>query len=35
MVRFTVVFDKSLAVPASVASFIKGVTNLKFQAKPD
>jgi len=35
MVRFTVVFDKSLAVPASVASFIKGVTNLKIQAKPD
>lgn len=35
MVRFTVVFDKSLAVPSSVASFIKGVTNLKIQAKPD
>jgi hypothetical protein len=35
MVRFTVVFDKSLASPNSVASFIKGVTNLKIQAKPD
>lgn len=35
MVRFTVVFDKSLALPNSVASFIKGVTNLKIQVTPD
>jgi hypothetical protein len=35
MVRFTVVFDKSLAIPNSVPSFIKGITNLKIQVTPD
>jgi hypothetical protein len=35
MVRFTVVFDKFLASSGSIASFIKGVTNLKIKAQPD
>lgn len=36
IVRFTVVFDTSLALPVnSIPSFIKGVTNLKILAQPD
>jgi hypothetical protein len=35
MIRFCVVFDSSLAVPASVPSNIRGVTNLLINAKPD
>jgi hypothetical protein len=36
IVRYTVVFDTSLSVvPASVPSFIQGVTNLKILCQPD
>jgi hypothetical protein len=35
MIRFTVVFDKFIASSGSIASFIKGVTNLKIKAQPD
>jgi hypothetical protein len=35
MIRFCVVFDRSLAAPNSVPSFIRGVTNLIIHAQPD
>lgn len=34
-VRFTVVFDTTLETPGSVASFIRGVRNLKINSVPD
>jgi hypothetical protein len=35
MVRFCVVFDASLVTPASIGSFIKGVTNIRIRTQPD
>jgi len=35
MVRFCVVFDASLVTPASLGSFIKGVTNVSIRTQPD
>jgi len=35
MVRFCVVFDASLVTPASIGSFIKGVTNVRIRTQPD
>ncbi len=35
MIRFTITFDTALETPGSVASFIKGIRDLKIRSQPD
>ncbi|MBK7878172.1 MAG: Ig-like domain-containing protein [Planctomycetes bacterium] len=35
MIRFTITFDTALETPGSVASFIKGIRDLKIRCQPD